>query len=49
MIHSAKPTLLAGSGFRLISDGQTTWVNIVITTGLDCGRPRGSKRKKNTE
>ena len=23
--------------------GQTTCVNIVITTGLDCGRPRGSK------
>ena len=23
--------------------GRTEWVNIVITTGQDCGRPRGSK------
>ena len=39
MIHSAS------SDFRLIWkvwDGRTLCVKIVITTGRDCGRPRGS-------
>ena len=45
-----QPTDPAGSDFHLIlkfwdgrKDGWTTCVKIVITTGKDCGRPRGSK------
>ena len=40
-----QPTVPTGSDFRSIlkfCDGWTTCVKIVITTGRDCGRPRGS-------
>ena len=44
-----QPTVPAGSDCRWIlkfcagrTDGRTTCVKIVITTGRDCGRPRGS-------
>ena len=39
MIHSANPQSLP-------TDWRTTCVNIVITIGQDCGRPRGSKKKE---
>ena len=46
-----QPTVPAGSDCRLIlkfwdgrTDRRTLCVKIVITTGRDCGRPRGSKR-----
>ena len=43
-----QPTIPAGSYFRLTlkfgTDGRTTCAKIVITTGRDCGRPRGSTR-----
>ena len=41
-------TIPAGSDFRLLLqfwDGRTTCMNIVITTGRDCGRPRESTRQ----
>ena len=41
-----QPTVSAGSDCRLILkfwDGRTLCVKILITTGRDCGRPRGSK------
>ena len=37
-----QPTVPVGSDCRLILDGRTLCVKIVITTGRDCGRPRGS-------
>ena len=43
-----QPTVSVGSDCRLIlkffgrTDGRTICVKIVITTGRDCGRPRGS-------
>ena len=41
-----QPTVPVGSDCRLIlkfwTDGRTLCVKIVITTGRDCGRPRGS-------
>ena len=40
-----QPTVPTGSDCRLILkfwDGRTLCVKIVITTGRDCGRPRGS-------
>ena len=41
-----QPTVPAGSDCRLIlkfgTDGRTLCVKIVITTGRDCGRSRGS-------
>ena len=40
-----QPSVQAGSDCRLILkfwDGRTLCVKIVITTGRDCGRPRGS-------
>ena len=38
----SQPTVAAGSDFLIETDGLTTCVKIVITTGRDCGRPRGS-------
>ena len=41
-----QPTVPAGSDCRLILkfwDGRMLCVKIVITTGRDCGRPRGSR------
>ena len=51
MIHSAsppsRPTVIVAWFWRFGTDGQADWrtlcVKIVITTGRDCGRPRGSK------
>ena len=50
MIHSASPQSTVKIYIVLVEfekwgqmDGQTTCMNIVITTGRDCGRPGGSK------
>ena len=46
MIHSASPqSKQAVIDFEVLgwTDGRTFCVKIVITTGRDCGRPRGSK------
>ena len=46
MIHSASPQSLPATIFALfrnfVTDGRTGCVKIVITTGRDCDRPRGS-------
>ena len=50
MIHSTSPQSWTAMIFHVIlksCDGRTTCVNIVITTGQDCGRPRGSKGQQN--
>ena len=43
----SQPTVPTGSDFDFdfevfVTDGRTLCVKIVITTGHDCGRPRGS-------
>ena len=46
MIHSAspqsRPAVIIAWYWRFGTDGRTLCVKIVITTGRDCGRPRGS-------
>ena len=56
MIHSARPIVTPVANILLFcfsrfekwgrTDGLTFCVKIVITTGRDCGQPRGSKKSK---